>query len=81
MNPLAGDYEGIAQVIGVVGKIAQLSGGTVQPELHDVLVSTDRTVALATTRADRPGKQLQLKPCPCHPFRERQGDRGRDSLI
>jgi len=59
-GPLAGDYEGIAQVMGVLGKISELSGGTVQPELHDVLVSNDHIVALATIRAQRPGKQLQL---------------------
>ncbi len=46
-GPLAGDHEGIAQVMG-------------RPELHDVLVSTDHTVALATIRAERPGKQLRL---------------------
>ena len=59
-GPLAGDYEGMGQVMGVLGKISQLSGGTVQPELHDVLVSKDHTVALATIRAQRSGKQLQL---------------------
>ncbi len=59
-GPLAGDYEGIAQVMGVLGKISELSGGTVQAELHDVLVSNDHTVALATVRAKRSGKQLQL---------------------
>jgi len=59
-GPLAGDHEGIAQVMGVLGKIFELSVGTVRPELHDVLVSTDHTVALATIRAERPGKQLRL---------------------
>lgn len=59
-GPLAGDYEGVAQVMGLLGKIAALSGGTVQPELHDVLVSADHTVALTTIRAERAGKQLQL---------------------
>ena len=59
-GPLAGDYQGIAQVMGVLGKISELSGGTVQTELHDVLVSNDHTVALATIRAERSGKQLQL---------------------
>ena len=59
-GPLAGDYEGAAQVMGVLGKISELSGGTVRPELHDVLVSTDHTVALTTIRAQRAGKQLQL---------------------
>ena len=59
-GPLAGDYEGAAQVMGLLGKISTLSGGTVRPELHDVLVSTDHTVALTTIRAERAGKQLQL---------------------
>ena len=59
-GPLAGDYEGAAQVMGLLGKIAALSGGTVRPELHDVLASNDHTVALTTIRAERAGKQLQL---------------------
>ena len=46
--------------MGLLGKIAALASGTVQPELHDVLVSTDHTVALTTIRAQRAGKQLQL---------------------
>jgi uncharacterized protein len=60
-GPLAGDYAGAAQVMGVLGKISELSGGTLQPELHDVLVSDGHTVALTTIRAQRPGKQLELK--------------------
>jgi uncharacterized protein len=59
-GPLAGRYEGIAQVMGVLSKISELSGGTVETELHDVLVSNDHTVALAAIRAERSGKQLQL---------------------
>src|SRR5258708_34211694 len=59
-GPLAGDYQGIAQVRGVLGKISELSGGTVRPELHDVLVSNDHTVALATIPAEPPGKQPHL---------------------
>jgi uncharacterized protein len=59
-GPLAGDYEGAAQVMGLLGKISALCSGPVQPELHDVLVSDDHTVALTTIRAERAGKQLQL---------------------
>lgn len=58
-GPLAGDYQGVAQVMGMLGKISELSGGTIQHELHDVLVSNDHTVVLATIRAQRAGKQLQ----------------------
>ena len=59
-GPLAGDYTGVAQVMGLLGKISALCSGPVQPTLHDVLASTDHTVALTTIRAGRAGKQLQL---------------------
>jgi ketosteroid isomerase-like protein len=57
-GPLAGDYYGAAQVMELLGKIAELSGGTVRPQLHDI--SNDHTVVLTTIRAERAGKQLQL---------------------
>jgi uncharacterized protein len=59
-GPLAGDYEGAAEVIGQLTKISELSGGSVQPQVHDVLVSNDHTVVLVTISAERAGKQLQL---------------------
>jgi uncharacterized protein len=59
-GPLAGNYEGVAQVMGLLGKLSELSGGMIQHGLHDVLVSNDHTVALATIRAQRAGKQLQI---------------------
>jgi uncharacterized protein len=59
-GPLAGDFEGAAEVIGQLTKIAELSGGSVQPQVHDVLVSNDHTVVLVTISAQRAGQQLQL---------------------
>ena len=59
-GPLAGDYEGAAQVIAQLTKISELSGGSVRPQVHDVLVSNDHTVVLVTISAERAGKQLQL---------------------
>jgi uncharacterized protein len=59
-GPLAGDYEGAAEVIGQLTKISELSGGSVLPQVHDVLVSNDHTVVLVTISAERAGKQLQL---------------------
>ena len=60
-GPLAGDFEGAAQVIGQLGKISGLTDGAVEPQVHDVLVSDDHTVVLVTISAERAGKQLQLK--------------------
>ena len=59
-GPLAGNYRGVAQVMELLSRISELSSGTVRPELHDVLVSSDHTVVLAALRAERAGKQLQL---------------------
>jgi uncharacterized protein len=59
-GPLAGDYAGAEQVIGHLGHISGMAVGAVRPELHDVLVSADHTVVLATIRAERAGKQLAL---------------------
>ncbi len=58
-GPLAGDYEGVAQVIGLLSKIFELSGGTARLELHDVLANDNHTVTLATISAQRAGKQYQ----------------------
>jgi len=58
-GPLAGDYQGVAQVMAMFGKLRELSGGTIQHGLHDVLASNDHVVVLATLRAQRAGKQLQ----------------------
>ncbi len=57
---LAGDYDGVAHVMELLSRISELTGGTVRPELHDVLVSDDHTVVLAKVRAERDGKHLQL---------------------
>src|SRR5260370_6960408 len=66
-GPLAGDYQGIAQVRGVLGKISELSGGTVRPQLPDVLVSTDPPGPLATIRAEQSGTPLPLNSFPAIP--------------
>jgi ketosteroid isomerase-like protein len=59
-GPLAGNYQGADRVMQLLATISSLAAGTVRAELHDVLVSNDHTVALATIRAERAGKQLQL---------------------
>ena len=59
-GPLAGDYEGATEVVAQLTKISELSGGSVLPQVHDVLVSNDHTVVLVTISAERAGRQLQL---------------------
>ena len=56
---LAGHHEGIAQVMGMLSKISELSGGTARLELHDILANDNHTVTLATISAERAGKHYQ----------------------
>lgn len=58
-SALAGDYDGVAQVLGFFGRVRQLSGGTFRTELHDVVASDDHVVALFTARADRADRHLE----------------------
>lgn len=59
-NPLAGEYRGREATFAVFGREFQLTGGTYRPQLHDVLVSDDHTVALLHVTATREGKQLDM---------------------
>jgi len=58
-GPLSGDYEGVAQVLGLFGRLAELSGGTISVELHDVLANDEQAVTLFTERAERAGKRWE----------------------
>ena len=60
-GPLAGEYRGIAEVMGLFGKISELSGGTARFTLHDVLANGNHLISLATITAERAGKQYQDK--------------------
>jgi uncharacterized protein len=59
-GPLAGDYEGVDQVIEFAGLLSGLSDGTHRIELHDVIGNDEHVVALHTTRAARKGRQLEI---------------------
>jgi ketosteroid isomerase-like protein len=58
IGPLAGDYQGTAEVVELLAEISELSGGTARTEVRDV--SDDRTVVITGIRAERAGKQLQI---------------------
>ncbi len=57
-NPLGGEYTGIEQVLGYLGRAFQLSDGTVDIELQDVLANDRHAVALFRSRAQRKGRHL-----------------------
>lgn len=58
-NPLAGDYKGIDEVFGFLGRLVEETGGTFSLDLHDVLANDEHGVALVRASAERQGKRLQ----------------------
>jgi ketosteroid isomerase-like protein len=57
-GPLAGDHEGVAQVLEMFGRAFELSGGTLRLEIHDVIASDAHAIALFTARGERAGRRL-----------------------
>jgi ketosteroid isomerase-like protein len=58
-NQLAGEYKGIDQVMGLFGRLFEMTGGTFRQELHDVLANNEHGVTLAIASAERQGKTLR----------------------
>ena len=58
-NQLSGDYKGKQEVLGWLAKNAELSGGTLKVEPHDILGNDEHVVALITATAQREGKSLR----------------------
>ena len=58
-GPLAGDYEGVARVLEMAGRVFELSGGTFSLELHDVVAGDEHAVALFMARGERAGRRLE----------------------
>jgi uncharacterized protein len=59
-NQTSGDYRGVDSVLGLLGKLAQLTDGTFSVALHDVLASDEHAVALAVCKGQRGGRQSRM---------------------
>jgi hypothetical protein len=57
-GPLAGDYKGVGEVMAWLGRSAELTGGTLRLEVHDILANDEHGVALTRATAERGSKQL-----------------------
>jgi hypothetical protein len=57
-NQLSGDYRGTQEVFNLFGSFAQLTGGTLRIELHDVLANDEHAVALQKVTGEREGRTL-----------------------
>jgi uncharacterized protein len=58
-SQFAGDYTGLAEVLGWLGRSAEASNGTLRVDMHDVIGNDDHVVALVTIRAQRAGRTLE----------------------
>ena len=59
-SPVAGDYDGKEAVGGYVAKLAELSGGTLRFQPHDVTASEAHAVGLVKDLAERGDKVLDM---------------------
>jgi hypothetical protein len=57
-NPFSGEHKGRDAVFALFARTAELSGGTLGIELHDVLANDEHAVALVQATASRQGRQL-----------------------
>jgi hypothetical protein len=58
-NPLSGDHRGVDAILGLFARTAELTGGTIRLELHDVVANDEHAVALYVTRGEREGRTLE----------------------
>lgn len=57
-SPFGGDYAGVTEVLGWLGRSFEASEGTIRVDLRDVIGNDEHVVALTTIRAERAGKKL-----------------------
>ena len=57
-NLLSGEYEGRDNVLGLYGKIFELSGGTFKAELQSLKTEGDKVISVHLAQGERGGKTL-----------------------
>ena len=57
-NQLSGEHKGRNDVLGLYGKLSELSGGTFAVDLKSVEVKGDKVLSRHGTKAERDGKTL-----------------------
>jgi ketosteroid isomerase-like protein len=70
-NPLSGDYRGVDQSLGFLGRLVEMTGGTLRVEVHDVLANDQHGAALVRSHAERAGRTYDANEA--HVFHIRDG--------
>jgi uncharacterized protein len=60
-NQLSGEHAGVDNVIGLYGKLFELSGGTFVVTLKSVKTERDKVVAVHSAKGEREGKTLDTE--------------------
>jgi ketosteroid isomerase-like protein len=68
---LNGDYKGVDEVLGFLGKVMEITGGNFGIEVHDILANDEHGVALVQVTAQREERRLGQKGV--HVFHIRDG--------
>src|SRR5215831_7265861 len=55
-NPISGEYQGKQAVMDFFMKFGQLTEGTYEADIHDILATADHTVVIGTSTATRHGR-------------------------
>ena len=55
-NPLTGEFRGKEGVMGMLAKLGQLTEGTYEADIHDIVASEEHTVVIGTYTATRHGR-------------------------
>ena len=59
-NQMSGEHEGIDKVLGLYGKLFEVSGGTFSVELKSVKTQGDKVVSVHHAKGEREGKILDV---------------------
>ncbi len=60
-NQLTGDYRGHQAIMGMFGKLLEVTGGTLQLDIHDVLANDTHGTVLVTAHAERDGQPIAVR--------------------
>jgi ketosteroid isomerase-like protein len=60
-SPLVGDYKGKAAVLDFFTRFGQLTEGSYQADIHDILANDEHTIVMGTSTMTRKGKTQKIR--------------------
>jgi ketosteroid isomerase-like protein len=69
-SPISGEYQGLDQVLGFFGPLAERSGATFRATLHDVVANDEHAVGLHSSDAGRDGHSVRSRTVLVLPLRD-----------